>query len=151
LRTGVEVGLASIAIYTPDAWTFDNNESGLWWDGTYHVFCDAYVDHTLNNPGAPDVQTIATTQWSLMGATVTNHHAISTYYGFDGWVGDYALPLLPGTVEPRAYVTVGDVWINCGAITRGTAATGSELWDIVDSIQIVDESLMPSKSWSAGV
>jgi hypothetical protein len=151
IHTGVDVGLASIAVYFPDSWYFDNNESGLWTpDGTYHVFCDPYVDHSLNDPGAPDAETIATTQWGLTGANVTNQHAIATFYGYEGWAGDFELPLKPGTVEHRAYVVVGDVWISCGAITRNTTASGDELWDVVDSIQIVDESSMPQHDWDAG-
>lgn len=149
LQTGVNVGLSSIAVYFPDSWTFDTNESGLWWDGTYHVFCDPYVDHTLNNPGAPDAETLATTQWGLFGyGTVANQHPITTYYGYPGWGGD--VTLMNGAVEPRAYVITGDVWVQCGAITRNTTATGSELWDIVDSIQIVDESIMQQHAWNAG-
>jgi hypothetical protein len=147
LQTGLSVGLASIALYFPDSWTFDTNESGLWWDGTYHVFCDARVDHTLNNPGAPNAQTIATTQWNLMGyPPAASQHGFTTFYGYDGWGGN--VTLMNGAVEPRAYVVVGDVWINCGAITRNTSATGLELWDVVDSIQIVDQSAMPAQPWN---
>jgi len=147
LRTGVEVGLKSIALYFPNSWTFDTNESGLWWNGTYHVFCDPYVDHTLNNPGAPNVQTLAETQWGLTSGTPNNEFGFTTYFGYSGWGADVTLG--DGhTVEPRAYVIVGDVWINCGAITRGTGASGSELWDIVDSILIVDESTMQLRAWN---
>jgi len=143
-------GSHAIAYYLPDSWTFDTNESGLWWNGTYHVFCDGRVDHTLNNAGAPNAQTIATTQWNLMGyGAVANQHAFTTFYGYDGWRGD--VKLMNGAVEPRAYVVVGDVWINCGAITRNTSATGSELADIVDSVMIVDESIMQQHPWNAGL
>lgn len=142
--------LGVIAVYYPNTWSFDDGpEAGYWTDGTYRVFCDAYVDHSLNDPGAPNAETIATTQWSLMGATVSNQHAITTFYGYEGWGGDYELPLMPGTVEPRAYVVVGDVWVVCGAITRNTAATGAELWDIIDSLQIVDQSAMQQKAWNS--
>ena len=143
-------GSHAIAYYLPDSWTFDTTESGLWWNGTYHVFCDGRVDHTLNNAGAPNAQTIATTQWNLMGyGAVANQHAFTTLYGYDGWRGD--VKLMNGAVEPRAYVVVGDVWINCGAITRNTSATGSELADIVDSVMIVDESIMQQHPWNAGL
>lgn len=148
LQTGLSVGLPAIAVYFPDSWTFDTNESGLWWDGTYHVFCDPRVDHTLNNPGAPNAQTIATTQWSLIGyPPAANQHGFTTFYGYDAWGGD--VTLMNGAVEPRAYVVVGDVWVSCGAITRNTTASGDELWDVVDSIQIVDESAMPAQPWNA--
>ena len=148
LQTGVSVGLPAIAVYFPNSWTFDTNESGLWWDGTYHIFCDPHVDHTLNNPGAPNAQTIATTQWNLIGyPPVANQHGFTTFYGYDAWGGDVTGQ--KGT-EHRAYVVVGDVWITCGAITRDTAASGDELWDVVDSIQIVDESSMPAQPWNAG-
>ncbi len=140
-------GSHAIAYYLPNSWTFDTNESGLWWDGTYHVFCDARVDHTLNNPGAPTAEKIATTQWGLMGyGAVANQHGFTTFYGYDSWGGN--VTLMNGAVEPRAYVVVGDVWINCGAITRNTSATGSELWDIVDSIMIADESIMEKHPWN---
>ncbi len=146
MQTGLSVNLASIALYFPDSWYYDNNESALWTDGTYHVFCDPHVDHTLNNPGAPNAQTIATTQWSLIGyGDVANQHGFTTFYGFDAWAGDVTGQ--KGT-EHRAYVVVGDVWITCGAITRDTTASGDELWDIVDSIQIVDESSMPAHPWN---
>jgi hypothetical protein len=147
LQTGLSVGLGSIALYFPNSWSFDTNESGLWWDGTYHVFCDPYVDHTLNNPGAPNAETLATTQWNLIGyPPVANQQGFTTFYGYEGWRGD--VTGMKGT-EHRAYVIVGDVWIQCGAITRETAASGDELWDIVDSIQIVDESSMQMKAWNS--
>ena len=149
LRTGLAQGLNGVAVYFPDSWTFDTNESGLWWDGTYHVFCDAYVDHTLNNAGAPDAQTLATTQWNLIGyGPVANQHGFTTFYGYDGWGGDVTLQ--SGAVEPRAFVIVGDVWIQCGAITRNTSATGSELWDIVDSIQTPPPEVpLTQHAWNA--
>jgi len=141
-------GSHAIAYYLPNSWTFDTNESGLWWNGTYHVFCDAHVDHTLNNPGAPNAQTLATAQWNLIGyGTVANQHGFTTFFGYDGWGGD--VKLQNGAVEPRAYVVVGDVWIGCGAITRNTSATGAELADIVDSIMIADESIMQQHPWNA--
>jgi hypothetical protein len=87
-------------------------------------------------------------QWNLIGyGAVANQHGFTTFFGYDGWGGDVTLPT--GAVEPRAYVVVGDVWINCGAITRNTSATGSELGDIVDSIMIADESLMQQHAWNA--
>lgn len=150
MRSMQPEGMGGIAVYFPDSWTFDTNESGLWWDGTYHVFCDPYIDHTLNNPGAPDAETLATTQWGLLGyGTVANQHEISTFYGYPGWGGD--VTLMNGAVEPRAFVIIGDVWVHCGAITRGTTATGSELWDIVDSIQVVPpQSDIAGHAWTAG-
>jgi hypothetical protein len=39
---------------------------GFWTDGVYRTSCDACVDHTLLQPGAPDAQTLATTQWDLV-------------------------------------------------------------------------------------
>jgi hypothetical protein len=134
MRTGLAEGLNGVAVYFPDSWTLDTNESGLWWNGTYHIFCDAYLDHTLLQAGGPNVQTLATTQWNLIGyPPVANQQGFTTFYGYDGWRGDVTGQ--KGT-EHRAYVLVGDVWINCGAITRDTTASGDELWDIVDSIQI---------------
>jgi hypothetical protein len=52
-------------------------------------------------------------------------------------------------VEPRAYLIIGDVRIRCAAMTRGTTANGSELWDIVDSLQIVDPSGMGQQAWNS--
>ena len=50
-------------------------------------------------------------------------------------------------MEPRAFIVKDDVWIHCGAITRGTSSTAPEAHDIIDSIQIVDPGAMQVKSW----
>jgi hypothetical protein len=83
--TAQTLGFSGISVSIPDTWHFDNNEVGLWTDGT--------------------------------------------------------------TVEPRAFIVKGDVWIECGAITRGTTSTAPELHDIIDSIQIVDPGAMRAKSY----
>lgn len=140
----------TLTAYFPDSWVFDN-EWGYWTDGVYRTFCDAYVDPTLLDPGAPDAETLATTQWDLTfgPGAAANQHGFTTYFGADGWGGDVTLG--DGvTVEPRAFLIIGDVWVHCGAITRDTAATGEELWDIVDSLEVVDKSGIADGAWNAG-
>ncbi len=90
----------------------------------------------------------ALAQWNLTGyTTVSVQHEFTTFFGYDGWGDD--VKLQGGAVEPRAYVIVGDVWINCGAIIRNTSATCSELRDVVDSLMIADESAMHAQPWNA--
>ncbi len=141
--------LGTITAYFPNSWTFDSN-LGYWGDGTIRTFCDAFVDPALQQAGAPDAKTLAEKRWNLTfgPGAVTNEHGFTTFFGGEAWGADVTLG--DGTtVEPRIYVIFGDVWIHCGAITRGTSATGAEIWDIVDSIQIVDQSAMTTKSWMA--
>jgi hypothetical protein len=141
--------LDRIAVYIPNSWTFDS-EWGFWGDGVYTTFCDAFVDHNLLQPNAPNAQTLAETRWDLTfgPGAAANEHGFTTFYGGDAWGADVTLG--DGTtVEPRIFLIIGDVWVHCGAITRGTGASGAEIWDIADSVQIVDQSAMELKAWNS--
>ena len=146
--TAQTLGFTGIAVSIPDAWTFDNNEVGLWTDGTVKVFCDAWRDPDLLNPEAPNVIDLANSRWNLTFGHGAAAHAygFQTFYGGTVWGADVTLG--DGTtVEPRAFIVTDDVWIECGAITRGTSSTAPELHDIIDSVQIVDPAAMQVKSW----
>lgn len=146
--TAQTLGFTGIAVSIPDTWTFDNNEVGLWTDGTAKVFCDAWRDPDLLNPEAPNVIDLANSRWNLTfgHGAAANAYGFQTFYGGNVWGADVTLG--DGTtVEPRAFVVKDDVWIHCGAITRGTSSTAPELHDIIDSIQIVNPAAMQVKSW----
>lgn len=137
----------TLTVYFPDTWSFDS-DFGYWGDGVIKTFCEAWIDPTLTQPGAPDAHTIATTQWDFTfgPGAAANEHPITTFFGATGWAADVTLG--DGvTVEPRVYLILGDVWIHCGAITRGTGRDGAELWDIVDSIAIANKAGLAQGSW----
>jgi len=146
--TAQTLGFSGISVSIPDTWHFDNNEVGLWTDGTAKVFCDAWRDPDLLNPEGPNVIDLANSRWnSTFGAgAAANAYGFQTFSGGNVWGADVTLG--DGTtVEPRAFIVKGDVWIECGAITRGTTSTAPELHDIIDSIQVVDPGAMQVKSY----
>jgi hypothetical protein len=147
--TAQTLGFYGIAVSIPNSWTFDNNEVGTWTDGTVNVFCDAWRDPDLLNPEGPNVIDLANSRWnSTFGhGAAANAYGFQTFYGWNVWGADVTLG--DGTtVEPRAFLLKGDVWIHCGAITRGTTSTAPELHDIIDSVQLVDPSAIHLKPYT---
>lgn len=142
------LGFSGISVWIPDTWYFDNNEVGLWTDGTAKVFCDAWRDPQLLFPEGPNVIDLANSRWNTTfgHGAAANAYGFQTFYGGNVWGADVTLG--DGkTVEPRAFVLKGDVWIECGAIIRGTTSTAPEFHDIIDSIQILDPGVMQVQSY----
>ncbi len=141
-------GFSGISVSIPDTWYFDDNEVGTWTDGTINIFCNAFRDPDLLNPEGPNVIDLAGSRWyaTFGHDAAANTYGFQTFYGWNVWGADVTLG--DGTtVEPRAFALKGDVWIHCGAITRGTTSTAPELHDIIDSIQLVDPGAIRAKSY----
>lgn len=133
----------SLTAYFPSDWYFESDQ-GYWRSDVYRVFCDAHVD-----AATPDAQTVATTRWSAMfgPAGAADQQGFTSFWGADIWGANVMLG--DGlTVEPRAVIVFDDVWIECGALTRGTGADGAEFWKIIDSIQVWDKNLADAKPWT---
>ncbi|NYI42426.1 hypothetical protein [Demequina lutea] len=146
--TAQTLGFYGISVSIPDTWYFDNNEVGTWTDGTINIFCDAWRDPDLLNPEGPNVIDLANSRWNATfgHGAAANAYGFQTFYGGNVWGADVTLG--DGTtVEPRAFIVKDNVWIHCGAITRGTTSTAPELHDIIDSIQVVNPAAMHLKSW----
>jgi len=147
--TAQTLGFYGIAVSIPNTWTFDNNEVGTWTDGTINIFCDAWRDPDLLNPEGPNVIDLANSRWNATfgHGAAANAYGFQTFYGWNVWGADVTLG--DGTtVEPRAFLLKGDVWIHCGAITRGTTSTAPELHDIIDSVQLVNPAAIHLKSYT---